>query len=122
MIRALAEAARSISTVTEGGCNLVKLRISLVILLLFASQVFAGDLIDSSKLNLRPVESLNMSDLLPAHARAVGQNAKFTEAASPEYNLSRMKQMNPDFTTYSEAGGIIWLKHTVIARSDSGCT
>lgn len=122
MIPALVAAARSISTVTEGGCNLVKLRISLVLMLLFATPIFAGDLMDSSKLNLRPVESLNMSDLLPAHVKAGGLNAKFTEAASPEYNLSRMKQMNPDFTTYPEAAGIVWLKQTVIARSDSGGT
>ena len=101
----------------------MKLRISLTLmLLLFAGQVFAGDLMDSSKLNMKPVESLNMSDLLPAHVKAVGLNAKFTEAAAPEYNLPRMKQMNPDFTTYPEAAGIIWLKHTVFARSDTGGT
>ncbi|MBQ7155048.1 MAG: hypothetical protein IJR85_05795 [Synergistaceae bacterium] len=90
-----------------------------LILLLFVSPAFADDLMDSSKLNMRPVESLNMSGLLPAYVKT---NGKFTETAAPEYNLSRMKQMNPDFTTYQEATGIIWLKHSLVSRSDTGGT
>ena len=41
-------------------------------------------------------------------------------APAPEYNLSRMRQMNPDFTTYPEAQGIIWLKRVNVSRSDNG--
>ena len=93
-----------------------------IVFLLFVSPAFADDLMDSSKFNMKPVESLNMSDLLPAHVKADGLRKGFTESASPEYNLSRMKQMNPDFTTYPDAMGIVWLKHTVIARADSGGT
>lgn len=32
------------------------------------------------------------------------------EAKAPDYNLSRMRQVNPDFSTYPEARGIVWLK------------
>lgn len=39
---------------------------------------------------------------------------------TPEYDLARMKLVNPNFTTYPDASGIIWLKHTVISRSFSG--
>lgn len=92
-------------------------RLFLLIFLLFVSPAFADDLINSSKLGLKPVGDLNMSGLLPAHANP---NAKFTETEAPGYNLSRMKQMNPDFTTYPEANGIVWLKHAVVSRSDTG--
>ena len=37
-----------------------------------------------------------------------------------EYNLPRMKQMNPDFTTYPDEFGIIWLKHVIISRTNDG--
>ena len=39
---------------------------------------------------------------------------------APEYNLSRMRQMNPDFNTYPDAQGIIWLKRVNVSRSDNG--
>ena len=38
----------------------------------------------------------------------------------PEYDLSRMKQMNPDFTTYPEADGIIWRKYSVFDQATGG--
>ena len=41
-------------------------------------------------------------------------------ADSPEYDLSRMRQMNPDFTTYPDSQGIIWLKKVHVSRSDNG--
>ena len=93
-----------------------------VILLLLVRPVFAEDIMDSSKLNMRRVEDMNMSGILPAFVKPSG---KFTlgrlgQSAEPEYDLSRMKQVNPDFVTYPEATGIIWLKHAVISRSDSG--
>lgn len=40
--------------------------------------------------------------------------------AQANYNLSRMKQMNPDFTTYPSESGIIWLKHVTFSRSKEG--
>ena len=37
-----------------------------------------------------------------------------------DYDLSRMRTMNPDFTTYPNAQGIIWLKHTAISNAKNG--
>ena len=31
-------------------------------------------------------------------------------ASAQDYDLSRMRQMNPDFSTYPDAQGIVWLK------------
>ena len=42
------------------------------------------------------------------------------ESFALDYNLSRMRQMNPDFTAYPADQGIIWLKHTAISRSENG--
>ncbi|MBR0316346.1 MAG: hypothetical protein IJQ99_05725 [Synergistaceae bacterium] len=39
---------------------------------------------------------------------------------TPEYNLSQMKQMNPDFSTYPNEAGLIWRKHVVFSRSEDG--
>ena len=88
-----------------------------IFLLLFVSCASAGDLIDSSTLNIRKVDDLNMSGLLPSFVKPSGH---FTQTESPEYNLSRMKQVNPDFTTYPETNGIIWLKHVIFSPSPSG--
>ena len=44
----------------------------------------------------------------------------FAATPAPEYNLSRMRQMNPDFTTYPDAQGIIWLKRVNVSRSEHG--
>lgn len=37
-----------------------------------------------------------------------------------DYDLSRMRTMNPDFTTYPADQGIIWLKHTAISSAKNG--
>ena len=92
-------------------------KLLVILLVLFVSHAFADDLMDSSALNMRKVEDMNMSGILPAYVKASG---KFTEDAEPEYNLSQMKQVNPDFTTYPEANGIIWRKHAIVSRSESG--
>ncbi len=86
------------------------------------SPAFADDLMDSSKLNIRKVDDMNMSGILPAYVKPSGrfQLGQLGQAAEPEYDLSRMKQVNPDFATYPDALGIVWLKHAVISRSDSG--
>ena len=95
----------------------MKHKLLLLMLLLLVSPAFAGDLMDTSTLNMRPVDSLNMSGLLPAYVKLDG---RFSESEAPEYDLSRMKQMNPDFTTYPDAAGIIWQKRVIISRSEAG--
>ena len=97
----------------------MKRKFWLFILLLSVSPVYADDLMDSSKLNMRQVDNLNMSGVLPSY---VNPSMSFTEAEDIEYDLQRMKQMNPDFTTYPEAAGIIWLKHSVYSSHKDGGT
>lgn len=95
---------------------------AVILILIFASCAYGDDLIDSSALNMRPVESLNMgSNLLPVHAR-MNQPGRFTESGIPEYDLSRMIQTYPDFTTYPAANGIIWLKYAAFSASPEGGT
>ena len=93
-----------------------------IVLLLFVSPVFADDLMDSSKLNIRKVDDMNMSGILPAYVKPSGRFrlGQLGQTPEPEYDLSSMKQVNPDFVTYPEALGIVWLKHAVISRSDTG--
>lgn len=117
MIRVPAVLERNISIVTERGCDSVARKVFLILMLL-AGSAWADDLIDSSKLNMRRVDEMNMSDLLPAYAR----HSVSSQTEAPEYNLARMRQMNPDFTTYPEAQGIIWLKHVTVSRHDDGGT
>ena len=38
----------------------------------------------------------------------------------PEYSVARMRQLNPDFTTYPDAQGIVWLRREVFGRGDKG--
>ena len=92
-----------------------------IILIVFAAvgAASAEDLMDSSKLNIRRVDDMNMSGILPAYVKPTGR-FQLGETEEPSYDLSRMKQINPNFETYPEATGIIWLKHAVISRSDSG--
>ena len=95
---------------------------AVILILLFASCAYGDDLIDSSALNIRPVESLNMgSNLLPAHAR-LNRSGSFAESSTPEYDLKRMIQTYPDFTTYPSENGIIWLKHVAFSASPEGGT
>lgn len=85
------------------------------IILLFVCPAFAEDIMDSSKLNIKPVQTLEISGLLSSYV-----NSSPSKIKAPEYNLERMKQINPDFTTYPEADGIIWLKHVEISPSGHG--
>ncbi len=93
-----------------------------IVLLLFVRPAFADNLMDSSKLNIRRVDDMNMSGILPVYVKPSGrfQLGKLGQPIEPEYDLSRMKQMNPDFAAYPDALGIVWLKHAVISRSDTG--
>lgn len=90
-----------------------------VLVVLVCCPAYCGDLMDSSALNMRPVDDMDMSGVLPAYVNPSGTFLQ-SEAEAPSYNLSHMKKMNPDFTTYPEADGIIWLKHAVYSRSRDG--
>ena len=87
-----------------------------VFLLPVLSACYADDLMDSSKLRMPKIDDLNMGKVLPNYTGT----GVFVETETAGYNLSRMKQMNPDFTTYPEATGIIWLKNVTYTRSESG--
>ena len=90
---------------------------SVFVVLIMANIVCADDLIDTSAIKIRRIDEMNMSGLLPKYAVKA---LKSERAEAPEYNLQRMKLMNPDFTAYPDATGIIWLKHAVISRADDG--
>lgn len=38
----------------------------------------------------------------------------------PDYSVERMRQLNPDFTTYPDVQGIVWLRREVFGRGDKG--
>ena len=42
------------------------------------------------------------------------------EEPAMEYDLDTMRRMNPDFTTYPDVNGIVWLKQTVFSRAGGG--
>ena len=90
----------------------------IILVLVWVCPAVGADLMDTSTLNMRKVEDMNMSGMLPAYVKAAALAAANTEA--PGYDLSRMKQMNPDFTTYPEAAGIIWRKHCVFTQHGDG--
>lgn len=75
----------------------------------------AGDLMDTS-MNIRDIKEMNMSGLMPNY-KGTGN---FIEAETLDFDLPRMKSMNPDFTTYPDDNGIIWLKYADIASSGNG--
>ena len=87
-----------------------------IFILMFIGAAFAGDLIDNSSLNIKKIENLNMSGLMPNY-KGTGS---FNNSDAPDVNLSRMKSMNPDFSTYENENGIIWLKHVDIESSGNG--
>lgn len=90
-----------------------------LLVLLVSCPVYADDLINPSSVNIPKVQDMNMSGLLSSVALRSLEQA---HEEIPDYSLQRMKLMNPDFTTYPEASGIIWLKHTVISRAGDGGT
>ncbi len=85
--------------------------------LLTASASYAGDLIDRSRILMPDIQDMNMGGKVLPNYSGTGV---FIETETAGYNLIRMKQMNPDFTTYPEAAGIIWLKNVTFTRSESG--
>ena|GEM_PF-4411862 len=85
--------------------------------LVTASASYAANLIDRSKVNVPSVNDMSMGDKVLPNYTGTGT---FIEVETPGFNLSRMKEMNPDFTTYPEASGIIWHKKVTYERSASG--
>ena len=77
----------------------------------------ASDIIDITKMNIKPPENLNMSGMLSNLAKG---NIIARQTEAPEYNLKQMLQMNPNFKTYPDAQGIIWHKRAIISRTDEG--
>ena len=87
-----------------------------LIAFMFTSSAYAGDLIQGN-LDMRRTGELNMSGKLDVKNNRSGSLFK---SEIPEYNLQRMKNMSPNFETYSDATGIIWLKQVMYSRSDNG--
>ena len=88
-----------------------------VLFFMFAGAAFAGDLFNDSTFNNMPqIKNLNMSGMMPNYQGT----GSFNSSDAPDINLSRMKSMNPDFTTYENENGIIWLKHVDIETSGNG--
>ena len=87
-----------------------------VIALVIAVPSYAGSLIDRSRIRMPDVQDMSMGNIL----RDYTGTGVFIENDTHDYNLGRMKQMNPDFTTYPEASGIIWHKKVTYTRSESG--
>ena len=62
-------------------------------------------------------DDLNMSGLLPSYVRNASSGSTIK---GNDYNLTQMRRANPDFITYPNHNGIIWLKHTAISQSQNG--
>lgn len=84
-----------------------------VLIFIFAGVAGAGDLID---MKMPEVKDLNMSGMMPNY-KGTGT---FSQSETPDFNLPRMKNVNPDFTTYPNENGIIWFKYSDIASSGNG--
>lgn len=120
MIPALAVRERNTSIATEGGCNKVSkkilLAVSILIFITLSLPAYSSNLMDSSSLRVPFLNEMNMSRILPDYSGT----GVFVEPETLGYDLRRMRQMNPDFTTYPEETGIIWQKKTVYSRSENG--
>ena len=81
---------------------------------IFAGAADAGDLMEN--FSVREIKEMNMSGLMPNY-KGTGN---FVEAETPDFNLARMKSVNPDFSTYPNENGIIWLKYSDVASSGNG--
>ena len=93
-----------------------KFLMMIIAVLLAASASYAKDLIDRSKIRMPDIQEMDMGDILKDYTGT----GVFIEPDTNGYNLRRMRQMNPDFSTYPESQGIIWLKRTTFTRSESG--
>ena len=112
-------AVRNINIVTEGGYSNLKLKakiFAIVIIFLLAGCAYSENLVDSNLLKMRKVDEMDMSGIMLNYAG----DGSFVESDTPDFNLPRMKRMNPNFTDKPEALGIIWLKHVAISRAPDG--
>ncbi|MBR0168832.1 MAG: hypothetical protein IJQ08_09185 [Synergistaceae bacterium] len=95
-----------------------KILMMIIAVLILSSPSYAGSLIDRSKIRMPDIDDMNMgAKVLPNYT---GTGVFIDTDDTKDYNLQRMKQMNPDFTTYPESHGIIWQKKVKYTRSESG--
>ncbi|MBQ7197023.1 MAG: hypothetical protein IJS40_06400 [Synergistaceae bacterium] len=85
-------------------------------ILIFAGIAYAGDLMENFSVNVRNLDDMNMSGLMPNYRG----DGNFIQSDTPDFNLSRMKSMNPDFATYPNENGIIWLKYSDVESTHDG--
>ena len=83
----------------EEGCNMARKFLLIIAALVMAVPSWAGDLVDPSSLRMPSVQDMSMGNILSDYAGT----GVFIENDTHDYNLLRMKQMNPDFTTYPES-------------------
>ena len=94
-----------------------KILMAALLVLVLSLPSYSGDLMDPSKIRMPDIREMSMGNRILPNYTGTGV---FVETDTPGYNLARMKQMNPDFTTYPEAQGIIWHKKVTFTRSESG--
>ena len=94
----------------------ILLAVSILIFITLSLPAYSSNLMDSSSLRVPFLNEMNMSRILPDYSGT----GVFVEPETLGYDLRRMRQMNPDFTTYPEETGIIWQKKTVYSRSENG--
>ncbi len=88
------------------------------IVFMFTGAAFSSDLVDKSILKAPlKLNDLNMSGIMPNYK---GTGSFNDASAQPDFNLSRMKSVNPDFTTYPDEYGIIWQKYVDVSHSEKG--
>ncbi|MBQ3586125.1 MAG: hypothetical protein II964_05360, partial [Synergistaceae bacterium] len=80
-----------------------KILMMITAVLILSSPSYAGSLIDRSKIRMPDIDDMNMgAKVLPNYT---GTGVFIDTDDTKDYNLQRMKQMNPDFTTYPESHG-----------------
>ena len=85
-----------------------------ILIFIFAAAADAGDLMEN--FSTREIKEMNMSGLMPNYKGS----GNFVQSETPDFNLSRMKSVNPDFSTYPGENGIIWLKYSDITSTGNG--
>jgi len=124
MILALAEAVKNTNIATEEafkirseelGMKKYVLAAILILILICSQNANAGDLMDDA-MNIKNIKEMNMAGLMPNYKGA----GNFAKSETLDFNLPRMKSVNPDFNTYPNENGIIWLKYSDIASSSNG--
>ena len=85
-----------------------------ILIFIFAAAADAGDLMEN--FSTREIKEMNMSGLMPNYKGS----GNFVQSETPDFNLARMKSVNPDFSTYPGENGIIWLKYSDITSTGNG--